>query len=263
MTGAGDETSQPVLAETVGTVRLLTLNRPEVLNAVNAKLATQLGEHLEAAEADHDVDVVVLTGAGRAFCAGSDMRVTSAGGSVLPQVQEWGYAGIVRHRIGKPVVAAVNGDCYGGGFEIVLACDMAVAAAGARFALPETRRGRIAGAGGLVRLPHRIPLAVVLELAMTGRPMTADQALRWGLVNDVVQPGRLREAALELAHTVAESSPLALQATKRIVYESAERGEAAAWTLNAAQMTTIAESADAIEGATAFREKRPPRWTGR
>lgn len=259
---AADE--EPVLAERDGAVCVLTLNRPAALNAVNTALAAALGAALEEAAGDAAVRAVVLTGAGRAFCAGADLKEIAAGNHTAIEHPEWGFAGMVRHWLAKPVVAAVNGLALGGGTEIVLACDLAVADPAATFALPEVRRGLAANGGGVLRLHRQIPPKIALGLALTGDAMDAGTALRWGLVNEVSEPGRSLEAAVDLAQRVARNAPLAVEATKRLVHRAQpahDSWDTAFWTRNDEELTSLLHTDDAREGARAFAERREPRWT--
>lgn len=259
---AGDD--EPVLAERHGGVCVLTLNRPAALNAVNAALAAALGSALDEAAADPAVRAVVLTGAGRAFCAGADLKEIAAGVHSAIEHPDWGFAGMVRHWVAKPVVAAVNGLALGGGAEIVLACDLAIADPAATFALPEVRRGLAANGGGVLRLHRQIPPKIALGLALTGDPMDADSALRSGLVNQVSAPGGSLEAALELAQRVARNAPLAVEATKRLMHRAQSHDDSwdpAFWQRNDDELSTLLHTADAVEGARAFTERRDPRWT--
>jgi crotonobetainyl-CoA hydratase len=255
-----------LLTERKGHVLLLTLNRPQARNAIDVDLATRLADALDEAEADPEVRCVVLTGAGeKAFCAGADLKAIGRGERPVPPGREhYGFAGTVRHPISKPVVAAVNGFALGGGTELVLASDLAVAADVASFGLPEVKRGLLAAAGGVFRLPEQLPRKVAMELVLTGEPMTAADALRWGLVNDVVPAAELLDAALALAERVAANAPLAVQASKRIargIVDGTAASEDAAWALNDAEMSALVASNDTIEGVLAFAEKRPPVWT--
>jgi crotonobetainyl-CoA hydratase len=261
-----------VLTELRDHVLVVTLNRPEARNAVNGELTRLLGEALERAESDPEIRVVVLTGAGdKTFCAGADLKAISRGEALNPPgTERWGFAGFVNHPISKPVIAAVNATALGGGTELVLACDLAVAAESAKFGLPEVRRGLMAAAGGLIRLPEQLPRKVAMHVILTGEPMDAETALRWGLVNEVVPDGRVLDAALDLAEVIATNAPLSVQASKRIalgLYAQGDDGllaaERDAWQANNDEMLTLMSSEDAIEGPTAFAEKRPPVWKAR
>ncbi|MGD0700869.1 MAG: crotonase/enoyl-CoA hydratase family protein [Trebonia sp.] len=261
----------PVLYERDGHVALLTLNRPEALNAVNAALADELGRFLEQAAADDGVRAIVVTGAGRAFCAGADLKEIAAGRSIAPTAHpEWGFAGLARHWVSKPLVAAVNGYAMGGGTEIALACDLVVASEQAAFGLPEVKRGLFAAAGGVIRLQRQIPLKLAAQLVLTGDPVDAATARQWGLVNDVVPADEVVPRALALARRIAANAPLSVQQSKRVLHQAASAGSdwdpawggADPWQLNAAAMDTVFGSADALEGATAFASKRAPVWTG-
>ncbi|MGY1846569.1 MULTISPECIES: crotonase/enoyl-CoA hydratase family protein [unclassified Blastococcus] len=258
--------------EVRGHVGLITLDRPAALNAVNAALATAVGEALEQAAADDQVRVVVVTGTGRAFCAGADLKELAAQRSVAADGHpEWGFAGLVRHWIDKPVIAAVNGFAMGGGTEIALACDLVVASSGAVFGLPEVKRGLLAAAGGVVRLQRQVPLKRALELALTGDGVDAATALEWGLVNAVVEPEQVLDAALELAGRIAVNAPLSVRHTKRMLHRTSGGGSdwdeswtgTDPWRANEEATATVFASADAAEGPRAFAEKRDPRWVGR
>ena len=258
----------PVLVVRDEHVLLVTLNRPEARNAVNGALTQGLGSALEQADHDPEVRAVVLTGAGDAsFCAGADLKAIARGESLNPPGTEtWGFAGVVNHPISKPVIVAVNGTAFGGGTELVLAADLAVAAEHARFGLPEVRRGLIAAAGGLVRLPQQLPRKVAMQLILTGAPIDAAAAQRWGLVNEVVAADRLLETALGLAHQIAANAPLAVQASKRValgIRDGAVPAEAEAWAANDHEILALMGTEDALEGPRAFAEKREPIWTGR
>ena len=255
-----------VLTERSGHVLVVTLNRPQARNAVDADLAGRLADALEQADADPGIRCVVLTGVGeKAFCAGADLKALGRGETPVPAGREhYGFAGFVRHPISTPVVAAVNGPALGGGTELVLASDVAIAADTATFGLPEISRGIFAAAGGVLRLPEHLPRKVAMKLVLTGEAMSAEDALRWGLVNDVVPAAELLPAALALAERIAANAPLAVQASKRLALGMVDGDlphEAAAWARNEAEIAAIGTSADAMEGIVAFLEKRAPNWT--
>jgi crotonobetainyl-CoA hydratase len=257
-----------VLVEQRGHVLLVTLNRPEARNAVDMDMCVAVGDAVERADADPDVRVLVLTGAGdAAFCAGADLKALSRGEPILPPGKEhWSLAGFVNHFTVKPTIAAVNGNALGGGTELALACDLVVAVETANFGLPEVKRGLVAGAGGAIRIGRQLPPKLALELLLTGRPLPADEAARWGLVNRVVAPGEAVAAALELAEEIAGNAPLAVQGSKRIDYGVADNvraDESELWLLSDKVIGEILASADAIEGTTAFAEKRAPVWQAR
>ncbi|GAA4484386.1 crotonase/enoyl-CoA hydratase family protein [Rhodococcus olei] len=247
-------------------IAIVTLNRPDALNSVNAALSAAAGSALERAAADPEVRVVVITGAGRAFCAGADLKEIAAGRSVYdPEHRERDFAGIVRHWIPKPVVAAVNGFALGGGTEIVLSADLAVIDERASLGLPEVTRGLIAAAGGVLRIHRQVPPKVAAEIALTGRPVPAARAYELGLVNAVAPAGTALDVALDLAGTIAANAPLAVQQSKRVMHESAAAYTGWApedWTLNRDATRVVMTSEDAKEGPRAFAAKRTPQWTG-
>jgi enoyl-CoA hydratase/carnithine racemase len=255
------------LVERDGPVCVVTLNRPAALNAVNSVLAATVGQALSDAADDPEISVVVLTGSGRAFCAGADLKEIAAGRSLdAPGHPEWGFAGVVQHWISKPVIAAVNGLAFGGGTEIVLACDLAVADPAAMFGLPEVTRGLVAAGGGVLRLHRQIPLKIALELALTGDPVTADSAARWGLVNHVADPGMALELSVHLARRIARNAPLAVQATKRLIHRAhpaSDVWDPDLWSRNNAELSQLLPTEDAHEGARAFAERREPLWRAR
>ncbi|MTD15988.1 crotonase/enoyl-CoA hydratase family protein [Nakamurella sp. YIM 132087] len=260
-------TDEPaVLYHRDGTVGVITLNRPKAMNSANAALSDLVGEYLEQIAADPEVRVGVITGTGRAFCAGMDLKAFAAGEDVAGKHPEWGFAGAAQHWIDKPLIAAVNGFAFGGGAELMLACDLAVISSTASIAVPEVKRGLFAAGGGAVRLARLLPRRLAAELLLTGRPLTAPEALAAGLVNRMVEPDELMPATLELAREIGANAPLALQVTKQVMYRSLAAGDDwtdEAWAENAAAFAKIAVSADAAEGATAFAEKRDPVWTGK
>lgn len=250
-----------VLTERRGRTLLITLNRPDARNAVNAELAAGLAAAHETLDSDDDLAVGVLTGAGAGFCAGMDLKAFVRGES--PHVEGRGFAGIAQAPPRKPLIAAIEGFAVAGGFEIALACDLIVASAGARLGIPEVKRSLVAAGGALLRLPRRMPYHVAMELALTGDPIDAERAAALGLVNRVSKPGGAVEAALELAERIAANGPLALDASKRILVQSRDWSEDEAWERQAEIAGPVFGSDDAREGATAFSEKRDPVWKGR
>lgn len=252
--------SDEVLTEREGAVLVITMNRPQARNAANGALARGMGAALEDLDADPALAVGVLTGAGGTFSAGMDLKAFLTGD--LPIVEGRGFAGITTAPPAKPVIAAVEGYALAGGCEIALACDLIVAATDARFGLPETRRGLVAGAGGLFRLPQRIPRAVALEYALTGEHFSAEAAHGWGLVNRLTEPGGALAGALELARAITANGPLAVRATKQIVHGAPDWPAEERWARQEEIMRPVMTSADAREGATAFAEKRAPVWRG-
>lgn len=269
MTASGTGTAA-VRSDRDGHTLILTINRPEARNAVNLAVAVALGDALDAAEADPDVRVVIITGAGdKAFCAGADLKALAAGEAITPDDSiraARGFAGVVSHPICKPLIAAVNGYALGGGTEITLASDLAIASQTASFGLPEVRRGIMAAAGGAFRITQQLPTKIGMELLLVGAPIAADRALALGLVNAVVPPADLLPQALTLAWRIAANAPLAVQATKRVakgIRAGAIGSEAEFWQLNAQERKILSASYDAQEGARAFAENREPVWQAR
>ena len=250
-----------VLTERRGSTLLITLNRPEARNAVNAALASGVAAALDELDSDADLQVGVITGAGAGFCAGMDLKAFVRGES--PHVEGRGFAGIVERPPRKPLIAAIEGFAVAGGFEVALSCDLLVAARGAKLGIPEVKRSLVAAGGALLRLPRRIPYHLAMELALTGEPILAERGAELGLINRLSEPGGAVDAALELADTIAANGPLALDASKRILVESAEWSEAEAWQRQGEIAGPVFMSEDAREGATAFSEKRAPVWKGR
>jgi enoyl-CoA hydratase len=253
--------AEEVLRERRGHVEVLTINRPEARNAINRATAIALGDALDACESDDDVWVVVLTGAGdKAFSAGMDLKAFAAG--EFP-ITDKGFGGITQRDFPKPLIAAANGAALAGGFEILISCDMVVAAEHAKFGIPEASRGLIAGGGGLIRLPKRIPLAVAYEMALTAEPIDAQRAYELGLVNRVVAGENVLDEAVALAERIAKNAPLAVRTSKDVMKRSRELSEEQCWQLNTEAFGIIGRSADAMEGAVAFAEKRQPNWQGK
>ena len=257
-----DAAEQPaVLAERRGNVLLITLNRPEVRNAVNAALAEGLGAAMDELDGDEGLSVGVLTGAGGFFSAGMDLGAFVRGES--PYFGDRGFAGITQRAAEKPLIAAIEGFALAGGLEIALSCDLLVAARGAKMGIPEVKRSLVAAAGALLRLPKRMPYHVVMELALTGDFMPADRFYELGLVNRLTEPGSAVEEALALAQTLGRNGPLALVAAKRILQEQFDWSSQEMWARQGEIAGPVMSSEDAKEGASAFKEKREPVWKGR
>ena len=251
----------PVLTERRGGVLLITLNRPSVRNAVNAALAAGLAGALDELDDDEALSVGVLTGAGGFFCAGMDLGAFVKGES--PWFGDRGFAGIAQRASRKPLIAAIEGFAVAGGMEIALACDLIVAANGAKLGIPEVKRSLVAAGGALLRLPRRMPYHVVMELALTGDTMPAERFHELGVVNRLAEPGGAVEQALELAAKLAENGPLALAASKQILQEQFDWSSDEMWERQRAIVEPVFRSDDAREGASAFKEKREPVWRGR
>jgi enoyl-CoA hydratase len=251
--------SGEVLVERRGTVQVIIINRPEARNALNGAVAAGIRDAADELDADGELRVGVLTGAGGTFSAGMDLKAFMKGES--PAFAGRGLCGITQTPPRKPLVGAAEGWALAGGFELLLACDLVIAGASARFGVPEVKRSLVAGAGGALLLPDRIPRALALEMLLTGDPIDAARAADIGLVNRVVEDGKALDAAVELAERIAANGPLALAATKEIAYRGAD-WTTDRWDRAAALMGPVFKSQDAQEGARAFAEKRPPVWKG-
>ncbi|HEY2507221.1 MAG TPA: crotonase/enoyl-CoA hydratase family protein [Streptosporangiaceae bacterium] len=249
-----------VLTEVSDGVAVITINRPEARNAVNGAVARGIAAAVEEFDASKDVSVLLLTGAGGTFSAGMDLKGFLSGDA--PIAGDRGFGGIAQRPPAKPIIAAVEGYALAGGFELALACDLIVASEAAKFGLPEVRRGLVAGAGGLLRLPKRIPYHLAMEIALTGEHYPASRLYAAGLVSLLVPPGEALAGAREFASRVAQGGPLALVASKRIIVESADWDSASAFERQGAIIGPVFGSADAREGAMAFAEKRAPNWRG-
>lgn len=244
-------------------VTLVTINRPEARNAVNGDVARGLEQAVLATEKDPNVWVVILTGAGdKAFCAGADLKAVSAGTGGLGTANG-GFAGFVHQPRTKPWIAAVNGFALAGGSEIALACDLIVAIEEAAFGLPEVKRGLVAAAGGLYRLPRALPKAIALELIVTGAHFDAKRAYQHGLVNRLVARDQLMPEALKLAQAICENAPIAVRESLSVARQALDLDDAALRDLSAAASRKVAATEDYKEGPRAFIEKRAPRWVGR
>jgi enoyl-CoA hydratase len=253
--------SNQVLVERRGAVQVIVINRPEARNALNGAVAAGIRDAVDELDARDDLRAGVLTGAGGTFSSGMDLKAFLSG--ELPSFPGRGLCGITQTPPRKPLVGAAEGWALAGGFELLLACDLVVAGASARFGVPEVTRSLVAGAGGALLLAQRVPRALALELLLTGDPIDAARAAEIGLVNRVVPEGGALEAAIELAERIAANGPLAVVATKQIAHHGGDWAPEQRWDQAAALTMPVFASADAREGARAFAEKRPPVWQGR
>jgi len=252
--------SEAVLTERRENVLLITINRPEVRNAVNAAVAAGIAGALEELDGDEELSVGILTGTGGFFCAGMDLGAFVKGES--PWFGDRGFAGIAQRASRKPLIAAIEGFAVAGGMEIALACDLIVAAEGAKLGIPEAKRSLVAAGGALLRLPRRMPYHVVMELALTGDPLPAERFHEFGVVNRLAKPGGAIDGALELASCIAKNGPLALIASKQILQQQFDWSSAEMWEKQGAISGPVFASEDSKEGAAAFKEKRDPVWKG-
>jgi enoyl-CoA hydratase len=253
--------SDEVLVQHRDGVAIVTINRPEARNAVNRAVTLGIAAALDELDQRADLTVGIVTGAAGTFSSGMDLKAYLAGEHVA--LDDRGLAGFTKIAPKKPLIAAVEGYAVAGGFEIALACDLMIAAEDAVFGLPEVKRGLVAGGGGLLRLPRRIPHAVAMELALTGDSISAADALRYGLVTAVTPSGGALDGALALAARITPNGPLAVAASREIVARASDWTMDQAWTEQEKIYAPVFASDDAKEGARAFTEKRTPVWTGR
>jgi len=252
--------SDQLLTERRGRALVITINRPHARNAINRAVSFGLAKAVQELDDDPALSVAVLTGAGGSFCAGMDLKAFLAGEDMLVPGRGLGFT---ERPPGKPIISAVEGFALAGGTELALATDLIVASREARFGLPEVKRGLVAGGGGLIRLPQRIPYQKAMELALTGDSLTAEEGLAFGLVNRVTEPGSALAGALALAEQIAANGPLAVAATKQIVASACDWRAEDAFAHQGVILGPVFASEDAREGAAAFAEKREPVWQGR
>ncbi|MEJ5127901.1 crotonase/enoyl-CoA hydratase family protein [Comamonas sp. MYb21] len=256
---SGSETAE-LLVETRGPVLIMQLNRPQARNAATLEMAEAMASALDALDSQPELRVGIITGAGGSFCAGMDLKGFLQG--KRPSLPGRGFCGLTMRPPAKPLIAAVEGYALAGGFEVALACDLIVAARDAQFGLPEVKRGLAASAGGLLRLPKRLPYHVAMECILTGDMFGAERFAQLGLVNRLTEPGGALDAALALAQAIAASGPLAVAASKQVASQSGEWPLAEMFDRQAVITAPVFSSQDAREGAAAFAEKRPPVWKG-
>jgi enoyl-CoA hydratase len=250
-----------VLTEFTDGIGVITINRPEAKNAIDAATAHKLADAFDEFESREDLTVAILTGAGGTFCAGMDLKAFTRG--EVPSVPGRGFGGLTEAPPAKPLIAAVEGWALAGGCELALAADLVVAASDAKFGIPEVKRGLVAAAGGLLRLPKVLPYQTAMGLALTGDPITATAAHTFGLVYELSEPGKALTGARALAAKIAANGPLAVRATKQVVSMFAGYTDPAAFAAQRAIVDPVFVSEDAREGALAFAERRAPRWCGR
>ncbi|WP_433761375.1 crotonase/enoyl-CoA hydratase family protein [Nocardia sp. CA-135398] len=253
--------SDEVLVERRGAVQVITINRPTAKNALNAGVAAGVAAAVDELDHSDELWAGVLTGAGETFSSGMDLKAWLRGES--PVIEGRGLCGITMTPPRKPLIAAVEGWAVAGGFELLLACDLVVATRTARVGVPEVKRSLVARGGAALLLPRRVPFAIALELLLTGDPIGAERAAEIGLVNRLTEQGGALEGALALAETITANGPLAVAATKQIARSSADWTLEEGWAKQADIVQPVFSSADALEGATAFAEKRAPIWKGR
>jgi enoyl-CoA hydratase len=253
--------SDEVLVDVADGIMTITLNRPEARNAANKALAEGVVAALDELDSNDEIRVAILTGAGGTFCSGMDLKAFVSG--EVPYIEGRGFAGLTEKPPQKPLIAAIEGYALAGGLEIAISCDLIVAADDARFGIPEVKRGLAAAAGGLVRLPRQIPSRLAMEFALTGDFVSAQRAYEMGLVNRVVASGTALDAARELASTICANGPLAVKVSKQVMVESSNWSDEEVWKKQSEIVMPIFSSEDAIEGSTAFAQKRAPNWKGK
>ncbi len=252
----GGNGESAVLTERRGRVMVITLNRPEAMNAINGALSEGLRSAVQDLDSDSGLTAGVVTGAGKGFCSGMDLKAFSRGEDIGPMLE------FVQNGATKPLVGAIEGFALAGGLELALSCDLLVAARGAKLGIPEVGVGLFAAGAGLFRLPGRVGYGTAMEMAITGDPITAEEAADHGLVSRLTEPGGALGEALALAERIARNAPLAVAASKQLIRATQGATEEELWKIQRPHMATVWKSDDAKEGPRAFAEKRPPEWTG-
>lgn len=246
-----------VLTEQRDRVLVITLNRPDAMNAINGALSTGLVEAIAQLDGDDGLTSGVLTGSGRGFCSGMDLKAFAAGEDIGPMMQ------FIREGSQKPLIGAIEGFALAGGLELALTCDLLVAAEGAKLGIPEVKVGLFAAGGGLQRLPSRVGFGKAMEMALTGGNIAAEEAEQYGLVSRVAAPGEALAGAIELAEAVAANAPLSVKASKQLIWAAVNSSEEDFWEAQKPLMGSVFASEDAKEGPAAFAQKRQPNWSGR
>jgi enoyl-CoA hydratase len=258
-----DEALELVRYEARHHTAIITLNRPKARNAINPEMAVAIESALDRSEAEDDVWTVVITSSSSTFCAGADLSVIASGSFAGIETKRGGFAGVVRRERTKPMLAAVDGPALAGGCEIALSCDLIVASTASSFGLPEVKRSLVAAAGGLMRLPRVLPLNVAMEMALTGEPISAEQASELGMVNRLTAPGGAIDGALELAEDINRAAPLAVRASRQTLLECLQANEEDGWRIGWRNTKPLFATEDFQEGPRAFLEKRPAQWRAR
>jgi enoyl-CoA hydratase len=249
--------------EKQGPIGIITIDRPEAKNAVNAEVANGIEAAIDELEGDDALWVGIICSSGDVFCAGADLKAINSGQAGGLQTERGGFAGYVRRERTKPVIAAVDGPALAGGCEIVLASDLVVASEISRFGIPEVKRSLVAAAGGLFRLPRAIPRNIAMEATLTGDPISAERAYHFGLVNDLVPAGEALKAAIALAERICANAPLAVRASREVVMKAYSETDDTLWSMSGAAMGKLVATEDFMEGPRAFIEKRAPVWKGK